>query len=53
MANFTFDKVNKLVIVDAPETEVTVQEIVNAVRDCSADCEKYELKIQRIYREEN
>lgn len=35
MANFTFDKSNKLVIVDLPDKEVTCQEIVNAVRNWS------------------
>jgi len=44
VANFTFDKVNKLVIVDAPETEVTVQEIVNAVRDWSDELQNMEVE---------
>ena len=37
MATFTFDEINKLIIVDSPATTVTCQEIVNATRDWSAN----------------
>ena len=32
MATFTFDYINKRITVDAPDTTVTGQEIVNAIR---------------------
>lgn len=44
MANFTFDKANKLVIVDIASTEVTCQEIVNKVRDWSDNQDNLEVQ---------
>lgn len=33
MATLEFDRINKNIIVKTPDTEVTVQELVNAIRD--------------------
>lgn len=44
MVNFTFDKNSKIIVVDLPATEVTVQEIVNAVRDWSDELQNLEIK---------
>ena len=33
MANFSFDRLNKIITVQAPDTEITVQELYNAIRD--------------------
>lgn len=33
MASFSFDKVTRIITVEAPTTEVTIQELINAIRD--------------------
>jgi hypothetical protein len=37
MANFHFDPINRIITVLAPDTEVTVQELINAIRDWEDD----------------
>jgi hypothetical protein len=37
MANFHFDPINRIITVLAPDTEITVQELINAIRDWEDD----------------
>jgi hypothetical protein len=37
MASFQFDPVNRIITVLAPATEITVQELINAIRDWEDD----------------
>jgi hypothetical protein len=37
MATFSFDPVNRVITVLAPDTEITVQELINAIRDWEDD----------------
>lgn len=39
MATFHFDKINKVITVLAPDTEITIQELYNAIRDWEDDPE--------------
>jgi hypothetical protein len=42
----TFDKANRLIIIEAPATEVTIQDLINAIRDY--EDELVNLEISRI-----
>jgi hypothetical protein len=46
MPTFTFDKVNRIIEVAAPDTEVTIQELVNAIRDF--EDELYNMEVAKI-----
>jgi hypothetical protein len=37
MANFQFDPINRIITVLAPDTEITIQELINAIRDWEDD----------------
>jgi hypothetical protein len=37
MANFHFDPINRIITVLAPDTEITIQELINAIRDWEDD----------------
>jgi hypothetical protein len=37
MATFQFDPINRIITVLAPDTEITVQELINAIRDWEDD----------------
>ncbi|MEM2500044.1 MAG: hypothetical protein QXU30_07860 [Sulfolobales archaeon] len=39
MANYSFDRVNKIITVLAPDTEITIQELYNVIRDWEDDPE--------------
>jgi hypothetical protein len=38
-----FDKVNKLIIIEAPATEITIQDLINAIRDFEDDIQNMEI----------
>jgi hypothetical protein len=37
VATFSFDPINRIITVLAPDTEITVQELINAIRDWEAN----------------
>jgi ethanolamine utilization microcompartment shell protein EutS len=42
MANFKFDPINRIITVLAPDTEITVQELINAIREWEAEHLEYD-----------
>lgn len=42
MATLSFDKINKIITVDAPDTEITIQELINLIRDWEDELENLE-----------
>jgi hypothetical protein len=43
MVNLTFDKANKLIILDAPQTTLLVQDLANAIRDYESDIKNFDI----------
>lgn len=43
MASFSFDEINKIITVEAPATEVTIQELINAIRDWEDELDNMDL----------
>jgi hypothetical protein len=39
-----FDKINKIITIEAPDTEVTIQELINAIRDYEDELENLEVE---------
>lgn len=43
MAEFVFDKINRIITVKAPATEITCQELINAIRDWEDELENMDM----------
>jgi hypothetical protein len=46
MPTFSFDKLNHIIEVKAPDTEVTCQELINAIRDW--EDEPYNMEVTQV-----